>query len=104
MVVRLGFGLATAIRPQILLMDEWIVAGDAQFIDKARQRLEAMVRGADILVLSTHDSTIVRTWCDRVLWLDEGRIRADGSPDDVLEQYLGHPLEPLTEAAVAEHL
>jgi lipopolysaccharide transport system ATP-binding protein len=98
MVVRLGFALATAIRPQILLMDEWLLAGDAQFLDRARLRLETMVRGAEILVLSTHDSTIVRTWCSRVLWLDQGRIRADGAPDDVLEQYLGHPLEPLTEA------
>jgi homopolymeric O-antigen transport system ATP-binding protein len=104
MVVRLGFALATAIRPQILLMDEWILAGDAQFLDRARLRLETMVRGADILVLSTHDSSIVRTWCSRVLWLDEGRIRADGPPDDVLEQYLGHPLKPLPEPAMTEHL
>jgi lipopolysaccharide transport system ATP-binding protein len=104
MVVRLGFALATAIRPQILLMDEWILAGDAQFLDRARLRLETMVRGADILVLSTHDSSIVRTWCSRVLWLDEGRIRADGPPEDVLEQYLGHPLQPLPEPAMTEHL
>jgi len=106
MVVRLGFALATAIRPQILLMDEWMLAGDAQFIDRAKHRLETMVRGADILVLSTHDTSIVRTWCSRVLWLDEGRIRADGPPEEVLEQYLGHPLEKLpeaVEAATAEH-
>jgi lipopolysaccharide transport system ATP-binding protein len=107
MVVRLGFALATAIRPQILLMDEWILAGDSQFMERARHRLETMVRGAEILVLSTHDSSIVRTWCSRVLWLDEGRIRADGPPEEVLEQYLGHPLEPLpepAEPAIAEHL
>jgi lipopolysaccharide transport system ATP-binding protein len=104
MIVRLGFALATAIRPQILLMDEWILAGDAQFMDRAKLRLEAMVRGADILVLSTHDSAIVRTWCSRVLWLDEGRIRADGPPEDVLEQYLGYPLPPLAETTGTEHL
>ena len=103
MVVRLGFALATAIRPQILLMDEWILAGDAQFLDRARTRLETMVRGADILVLSTHEASIVRTWCSRVLWLDDGRIQADGPPDEVLEQYLGRKLEPLAEVA-AEHL
>ena len=45
MIIRLGFALATAIRPQILLMDEWILAGDASFLDKARRRLEGMVRG-----------------------------------------------------------
>jgi lipopolysaccharide transport system ATP-binding protein len=104
MIVRLGFALATAIRPQILLMDEWILAGDAQFLERAKHRLEAMVRGADILVLSTHDTAIIRTWCSRVLWLDDGRIRADGPPDDVLEQYLGHPLDTQTEATATEHL
>jgi lipopolysaccharide transport system ATP-binding protein len=95
MVVRLGFALATAIKPQILLMDEWFLAGDAAFIEKARLRLEEMVRGAEILVLSTHTTDIVRSWCTRVMWLDQGRIRADGPPDLVLEEYLGHPLAPV---------
>jgi lipopolysaccharide transport system ATP-binding protein len=88
MVVRLGFALATAIRPQILLMDEWFLAGDASFMEKARHRLEEMVRGADILVLSTHSMDIVRTWCTRVIWLEQGRIRADGPAEEVLDQYL----------------
>jgi lipopolysaccharide transport system ATP-binding protein len=89
MVVRLGFALATAIRPQILLMDEWILAGDAEFIERARQRLETMVRGAELLVLSTHNTQIVRTWCSRALWLEHGQIRADGPPDEVVAEYLG---------------
>ena len=93
MVVRLGFALATAIRPQILLMDEWFLAGDADFLEKARTRLEEMVRGAEILVLSTHQESIVQEWCTRVIWLDQGEVRADGAPDEVLEQYLGHPVE-----------
>ena len=54
MVVRLGFAMATAIRPQILLMDEWFLVGDAEFLEKAQERLENMVRGAEILVMSTH--------------------------------------------------
>jgi len=91
MVVRLGFALATAIRPQILLMDEWFLAGDAAFMDKARHRLEEMVRGAEIMVLSTHQTEIIQTWCTRVLWLEKGRIVADGPPKTVLEQYLGRP-------------
>jgi lipopolysaccharide transport system ATP-binding protein len=93
MVVRLGFALATAIKPQILLMDEWFLAGDAVFMEKAKLRLEEMVRGADILVLSSHSTEIIRTWCSRVLWLDQGQVRADGQTDDVLSQYLGTPLE-----------
>jgi lipopolysaccharide transport system ATP-binding protein len=89
MSVRLGFALATAIRPRILLMDEWFLAGDAAFLEKARQRMEDMVRSADILVLSTHNNQIVRDWCTRVLWLDQGRIRADGSAAEIMDQYSG---------------
>jgi lipopolysaccharide transport system ATP-binding protein len=94
MVIRLGFALATAIRPEILLMDEWILAGDAQFMERARHRLEAMVRSADILVLSTHDTQIVTEWCSRALWLDQGRVRLDGSPDQVVDAYLGRTTQP----------
>ncbi len=100
MVVRLGFALATAIKPQILLMDEWFLAGDAGFLEKARMRLEEMVRGADILVLSTHQTDIVRDWCTRVLWLDQGQVRADGPPDSVLADYLGKPLATAEPVAV----
>ena len=87
MVVRLGFALATAIRPQILLMDEWFLAGDANFMEKAKARLEELVRGAEILVLSTHSLNIVRDWCTRVIWLEQGHIRADGPADEVLALY-----------------
>jgi lipopolysaccharide transport system ATP-binding protein len=100
MVVRLGFALATAIKPQILLMDEWFLAGDATFMEKARHRLEEMVRGADILVLSSHQIAIVRNWCSRVVWLDQGQIIADGSTDEVLDRYLGStPEQPVAALA-----
>lgn len=91
MVVRLGFALATAIRPRILLMDEWFLAGDASFLEKAKARLEGMVRSADILVLSTHSNAIIEEWCTRVLWLDKGRIRADGPAAEVVAQYVAAP-------------
>jgi lipopolysaccharide transport system ATP-binding protein len=92
MMVRLGFAMATATHPQVLLMDEWFLAGDALFMKKARGRLEDMVRGADILVLSSHLLEAVQSWCTRVIWLDQGRVRADGPAEQVLEAYLGHPL------------
>jgi lipopolysaccharide transport system ATP-binding protein len=100
MVVRLGFALATAIRPQILLMDEWFLAGDAEFVGKARARLEDLVRGADILVLSTHTMSVVQTWCTRVIWLDQGSVREDGPPDVVLEHYLGIPAQSMAIAQI----
>ena len=93
MSVRLGFALATAIRPRILLMDEWFLAGDAGFMEKASRRLEDMVRAADILVLTTHSDQIVREWCTRVIWLEKGRIRADGPADEIVDQYVGTPAE-----------
>jgi lipopolysaccharide transport system ATP-binding protein len=93
MIVRLGFALATAIRPQILLMDEWFLAGDAEFVEKARARLEDMVRGADILVLSTHTLAVVQAWCTRVIWLEQGHIREDGPAHVVLERYLSNPAQ-----------
>lgn len=100
MVVRLGFALATAIRPQVLLMDEWFLAGDATFMEKARDRLEDMVRGAEILVLSSHMTQVVLDWCTRVIWMDQGRIRADGPAAEVLEHYAAHAAaEPAAVAA-----
>jgi lipopolysaccharide transport system ATP-binding protein len=88
MTVRLGFALATAIRPQILLMDEWFLAGDASFMGKASERLEQVVRGAEVLVLSSHSTDTLRQWCNRLIWLDKGRIRADGPPEEITAQYL----------------
>lgn len=89
MVVRLGFGLATAIRPQVLLMDEWFMAGDAKFLAKAKARMEGIVRGAEILVLSSHMSPAILDWCTRVIWMEQGRVREDGPAAEVMDHYLG---------------
>ncbi len=97
MVVRLGFALATAIHPQVLLMDEWFLAGDTGFMIKARKRLEELVQKAEILVLSTHNPEVIASWCNRVIWLDQGVVRLDGTPEDVLAAYLGHPVAPAEE-------
>jgi lipopolysaccharide transport system ATP-binding protein len=88
MTVRLAFAMATAIRPEILLMDEWILAGDAAFMAKAKRRVEAIVRHADILILASHSASTIAEWCNRVLWLEQGKIVADGKPMDVLSRYL----------------
>ncbi len=87
MIVRLGFGLATAIAPQVLLMDEWFMAGDSKFAARAYARLETVVRGAEILVLTSHMPSVLRAWCTRLLWLEAGRIVADGPVDEILGRY-----------------
>jgi lipopolysaccharide transport system ATP-binding protein len=94
MIVRLGFALATAIRPEVLLMDEWFLAGDAAFMDKATARLEAMVREAEILVLSSHYVPVILDWSTRVIRIDQGRVVDDGKPAEVVERYLGETGTP----------
>ena len=94
MIVRLGFALATAIRPEVLLMDEWFLAGDAAFMDKATLRLESMVREAEILVLSSHSAPVILDWSTRVIRMDQGRIVDDGPPREVMDRYLGTQSEP----------
>jgi lipopolysaccharide transport system ATP-binding protein len=84
MSVRLSFAAATLMSPEILLMDEWFLAGDADFMAKANERLEQLVAGADILVLATHDMAIVRQWCTRAIRLKGGRVEADGPVEEVL--------------------
>ena len=84
MSVRLSFAIATMIAPQILLMDEWLAAGDAQFQSQAQARLERLVTDADILVIATHSMATARTWCSRAIRLDGGRIVADGPVEEVV--------------------
>lgn len=87
MTLRLAFGLASAITPQILLMDEWMMAGDARFMERARIRLERLVNTSEIMVLSSHVEDVLRQWCTRIIWLEDGEIRRDGPPEVVLRAY-----------------
>lgn len=84
MQVRLSFAMATAMMPQILLMDEWFLAGDAAFMERAEERLKSLVAISDILVLATHDIATVRRWCNRVIRIEAGSIMQDGTADEVL--------------------
>jgi len=86
MQVRLSFAMATVMEPQVLLMDEWFLAGDAAFMQKAREKLKLLVNDADILVLATHDMAIVREWCTRAIRLEAGRIVADGPAEVVTRE------------------
>jgi ABC-type polysaccharide/polyol phosphate transport system ATPase subunit len=82
MTARLAFAIATSFEPEILLMDEWIGAGDKNFQIKAKVRLEKMVTKAGIIVLASHDSTLLQRVCNRIISLEHGRINWDGKADD----------------------
>ncbi len=77
MNIRLGFALATARAPAILLMDEWLAAGDQNFMQKADKRLGELVGQAEILVIATHAPSIVNKWCTRAIHMEGGRIVND---------------------------
>ena len=100
MTVRLAFAIATAIEPEILLIDEVLSVGDMAFQNKARQRMREMSRKARILVLVTHDLGSLPNICDRVLWLDHGRQRMLGPAAEVIEAYKQSvPQQPAPQAA-----
>ena len=68
-------------------MDEWIAAGDAAFLNKARQRMEDFLASTSILVLASHSVPLLKEWCNRAILLDHGRILAMGSVDEVGAAY-----------------
>ncbi len=74
MLLRLGFAVATCVEPEILLMDELILAGDAHFIGKAKVRIQGFVDRASVMVLASHNLELCSRWCTKGLWLDRGRI------------------------------
>jgi lipopolysaccharide transport system ATP-binding protein len=88
MYVRLGFAVSTQFEPEILLVDEVFGAGDAAFAQRAVPRMLNIVRKAGIVVIATHDLALVQQVCNRVLWLEGGRLRADGPPEAVVAEYL----------------
>lgn len=87
MLVRLAFSIATAIEPEILLVDEVLSAGDLAFQEKARRRMKEMMAKAKILVVVSHDLDSLVHLCDRGIWLDQGQIRAEGPMPQVIAAY-----------------
>ncbi|MFG6370415.1 MAG: ABC transporter ATP-binding protein [Turicimonas muris] len=89
MHLRLAFAVSTMIEPEILLMDEWLSVGDNNFQLKAEKRLKRLVDRSNILVIASHSPSLIKKCCSRVIWLEHGKIKADGPPDLILPQYLG---------------
>jgi len=84
MQARLGFGIATAIDPEVLLVDEVLSVGDADFAAKCETRINRLLAGGTTLVLVSHSMAAIRKHCVRVVKIDHGRIVADGPVAEVL--------------------
>ncbi|HEX3126268.1 MAG TPA: hypothetical protein VH394_02965, partial [Thermoanaerobaculia bacterium] len=92
MLARLGFSIATAWLPEILILDEVLAVGDAAFTEKCEQKMRTFHEAGITILVVSHSEKVVRDTCTRCVWLDAGRLRADGGTDEVLDLYLhgGH--------------
>lgn len=87
MKVRLAFGIITHVYSEILLIDEIVNVGDAQFLEKAKAQMAKLVYESEFMVLSTHDKNIVKEFCNKALWLEKGMIKCLGEVNEVLKLY-----------------
>jgi len=94
MVARLGFSIATAWLPDILVLDEVLAVGDAAFTRKCEERLKRFHAAGTTVLLVSHSAESIRQTCTRCVWLDAGRLVADGGTEEVLAAYAGHGTEP----------
>jgi ABC-type polysaccharide/polyol phosphate transport system ATPase subunit len=90
MRARLGFAIATAVDPDILLLDEVLQTGDEVFREKSRQRIISVLQAAKAVVLVTHDLSWVTEFCTRALLIEDGRVVMDGAPDEVVRMHREH--------------
>ncbi len=87
MQVRLAFAISTMVGGDILLLDEVIGAGDANFMQKAKSRITMLIEASEILVLATHDFSSLRDICDRAIVLHHGEIKFDGGVESAIKEY-----------------
>ncbi len=90
MRARLGFSIATAVDPDVLLVDEVLATGDQFFREKSRRRIEELIAAAKGIVLVTHDMEWVTTFCNRAMLLEKGHVIAEGAPADVVAMHQEH--------------
>ena len=88
MVARLGFSVATAWEPDILILDEVLSVGDEAFRAKCNRRMQTLIKGKSTVLLVTHSSSLIAEMCTKAIMLDHGKIISSGSGSEISEQYL----------------
>ena len=88
MYMRLAFAIATEVNPDILLIDESLGVGDATFQDKAKARIRNLLDRTQVVILVSHELLSLRELCTRGIWIQQGRLVADGPIDEVIDSYL----------------
>lgn len=90
MFIRLAFTTSTSVKPKILLVDEVIGAWDNKFSLKAEDRMRELIEGNNTVVMSSHSEELLRMFCQRLIWLEKGKVTMDGTVDEVLKAYNSH--------------
>lgn len=89
MYARLGFSIATMVKPDILIVDEVLSVGDFRFQEKCEKRIHNMIKDGVTIILVSHDMGMIERLCNKVIWLEKGRIIEYGSTDLVCDKYKG---------------
>ena len=87
MVSRLGFSVATDVQPEVLIVDEVLSVGDSDFQKRCSERINTFRQNGTTILLVSHDLNAVQTICDRVAWLEQGKLKMLGNPQEVIAQY-----------------
>ena len=88
MVARLGFAIATDVQPDILILDEVLSVGDQSFKNKCQHRIDGFLTGDTTVLVVSHDLDFIRNSCDKVIWLERGRIKFIGTGVETVDRYL----------------
>ena len=87
MLARLGFSIATIVKPEILIVDEILAVGDAAFQKKCEERMHDMMSGGTTVILVSHSDETVRKICRHAAWINRGQLMCVGESEEVLERY-----------------
>jgi ABC-2 type transport system ATP-binding protein/lipopolysaccharide transport system ATP-binding protein len=104
MLARLGFSVATAWVPDVLILDEVLAVGDASFTEKCEQRIARFHEAGSTVLLVSHNTKAISDNCTRCVWLDAGQLRADGETEKVLDLYLHAGTDPDQRAGGQLHI
>lgn len=89
MYARLGFAIATVVKPDILIVDEVLSVGDYKFQEKCEERIKNMIEDGVTIILVSHDIRLIEHLCTRIVWLEKGNIKKIGSVKNICEEYKG---------------
>lgn len=89
MMARLAFAIATVVEPEILIVDEVLAVGDANFQEKSKRRMMELMGGGTTVLFVSHSLSQIREMCDRVVWIDHGQVKMYGDTQEVCDAYEG---------------